>query len=569
MRTTRLLALLACVILPAVSAAKEEQLYLPGTGLDVKLECATCTVDRSDLRKDRLGRWLGTDDVELIDGDRSVKLQLLLTAREAGDGSLCDDPVARLEKVQGVWGPRPAWAPKTFKNDVVEEVEGGRYRAALCADVPGGSLLVVVQPRGAGAVPSPELQKRMGDALDRLVKAARPSVLDLKKAKLSVELPLIAGAWRRDGGQGDVFRLGKRRTLRFEPAGAPTCEAAIEADTRARPAFVPGSWHARVGAHGLDGSSGRWVTCLEAPKPFVAEVEGPMTGGNAEERRLTMVFEAVSRKAFATTAEPGVLPLATAGLVLRCPLDRARPWERGGEARLLSGAGDDLRLVSNPEVHAAVAFSVAPCASPGEGWADAADHMEWLQWKRGRDTYYCADLYRGSVAVQVTQPATTVDELDESRYELMRNLLLAAQRKAGYVPSSGLSTSLLPALGITAELRPGFFVRAGGPGEDIIDRGPRGNGLRVTLARRAGACADALAKLNLPDAADVSYPPLAGWHPRRLQDGASKAVTACLDLAAGAHVLARFEAGRDAPAAWKQVAPMLEGLAPKRVGDAR
>ena len=509
-------------LLPATAAAKEEVVDLPGTGLGIKVECRVSMVERSDLRKDRAGREFGTDTLELQLGDSSFQYQLTLMPKGAGEVSLCDDPVAQIERLQGAWVDRPDWLPASLRPKVIENREDGRYRVGACAEVPGGALFVaarIVEPGAAS--PTPEARKRVATVIDRLVTAAKPSRLDLKTPKAAAELPLLGGDWKVDKS-GDTVRLGDRRTIRFATKPG-TCDTLIRGATRTRPAFLPEVYFGEIDTRGIDGDSGRYTLCLDGAKAVLAEVDGPLSSGNPDDKRVAMVLEAIGTKILPPVGEGNVLALPTSGLSVIHPELKARRWVRTGAGEGPGGSADALKLPLHEGVTAHVRFAPGPCVEPGQNFRPAPDHLEWLQWRRETGgpvlQHWCTGLYRGHLAVTFTRPMG--HESDDAMYELMRGTLAAAQRKVGLVPNTGLSRSVLPAVGLAADLPLGWSVREGVEGQDFIENGVRGDGSRLVLARAKGPCDAYLADLAAKAAPTPRRPPIprrragarGGWSP--------------------------------------------------------
>lgn len=571
MRATGRLALAVGLValLPVSAAAKEEVVYLPGTGLQVKVECKVSTVDRSDMRRDRAGREFGTDTMELMLDQKSYQYQLSLMPTEKGDISLCDDPVAQVERLQGTWVDKPAWLPKAFRPRVIENREDGRYRIGACADVPGGALFAAVRISEPGpGSPTAESQKRVATVLERLLAAAGPSQVALKNLGVSAELPLLAGAWSVDK-KGDAVRLSDRRAIRFEKRKG-SCDTLITGATRSRPAFLPELYYEQVLTRGLDGLSGHYVVCLDGAQAVLADVDGLLSGGNPDDKRVAMVLQAIGGKVLPTPPGPPRLELPTSGLSVIAPEIPARRWVRTGEGEAPGGKADALSLPANQSLTALVRFAPGPCVAPGNNFREAPDHLEWWQWRvEGAGSvqqHWCTGLYRGHVTVTLHRPPG--HEGDDAMYELMRGVLAAAQRKAGLVPNTGLASSVLPAVGLVADLPLGWTARDGGNGQDFVENGVRGDGSRLVLDRATGNCEAHLAGLAAKGGADAGdkYPAPSGWHGKRVVESDGRTVNACHDLEAGQVFLARLVPGKaDAEATWTTVTPVLEALA-KRAG---
>ena len=543
-------ALLLATALPASAAAKEEVLYLPGTGLQVRVECTVCAVDRSDLRKDRAGREFGTDTLDLLIGEQSIQYQLTLMARADGDASLCDDPVARIERLQGARVERPVWLPKSLRPEVIENREDNRYRMAACADLPGGALFVAVRVSEPGtASPSTEARRRIGQTVERLVAAARPSRVALKGGKATADLPLLAGDWKADKAP-DTFRLANRRAVRFL-SKAGTCDTLIQNDKRSRPSFLPTAFYEWVSTRGVDGHAGHYVLCLDAATPVLADVEGPLSAGSPDDKRVAMLLEAIAGKVLPANGDRGLLPLPTSGLTLQLAAEKERRWVRAGDGDAPGGKADLLTLPGSDAVRALVRLGLGPCAVPGETFRDGPDHLEWLQWRRDGAQHWCTPLYRGNLAVTVLRPPGAT-EGDDAMYELLRASLAAAQRKVGLIPATGLTASVLPAVGLVAALPAGWIVRDGGNDEDFVENGARGDGSRLALVAARGG-------RDLPN---DPFPAPKGWHARRLVEADGRTVNACHDLEAGRSITARLVPGKgDAAATWTAVTPLLNALA--------
>jgi hypothetical protein len=562
-------AVLVASTLPASAAAKEEVLYLPGTGLQAKIECTVCAVDRSDLRKDRAGREFGTDTLDLMIGEQSIQYQLALMPKGEGEVSLCDDPVAGIERLQGARIARPAWLPTAIRPQVIENREGGRYRLAACADVPGGALFATVRVVEPGASPTAEARRRIGQTLERLVAAARPSRVELKKFKAAADLPLLAGNWRADKAP-ETFRLDERRAVHFETEPG-TCADLLPGEKRSRPSFLPTSYYEQVGTKGLDGRPGRYVLCLEGAHAILAEVDGPLSAGSPDDKRVAMLLEALGAKLLPSTADRGTIALPTSGLVLISTVEKEKRWVRTGEGDAPTGKADLLALPGNDKIQAAVHFSPGPCVAPGQEFREAPDHLEWLQWRRENGPlaqHWCTPLYRGNVTVTLTRPPAAT-EGDDAMYELLRASLAAAQRKVGLVPATGLAASIFPAVGLIADLPRGWTVRDGGNDEDFAESGPRGDGSRLALARLPGSCDEYFSQLVAKGAVEApndKFAAPAGWNARRLLEG-GRTVHACHAVPGDGSLIARLVPGRtDAGATWTAVTPLLESLA-KKAGD--